>query len=322
MKLRPRALAALACGLILALVIPASASARPVVSRLHVEAGGNALDAGAGYVNDTARMRTSTRQPECGGSGQVVSPRGPTALGVLDYAQEFNRRLRPLEVTDRFGFGLLVCGIGGQRAFSAERFWLGKVNRRSLTVAADQTRLRRGDRVLWYLVDSSTGQNTGQELVVETASRARPGESVGVRVLAYDDNGVATPAAGAQVSFGENAVTTDEEGRAIVTAGSEGRVSMRATRGNDIPSEPVSVCVNALLDRCPALRGIRLVGTNRSERLIGGSGGDTAIGRRGNDVISIRGGDIDRADCGPGRDTVLMSRNDRADRDCERVLRR
>jgi hypothetical protein len=320
MKLRSRALAALACGCVVALAIPSAASARAVVSRLHVEAAGTALAGGTSYVNDSARIRTSRRQPECAGSGDTERMSGPTALGILDYADNTNRRLRPVEVSDRFDFGLLVCGIGGHRAFSASRFWLYKVDHRSATVASDQFRLRNGDDVLWYLVDTVAGQNTGSELDLVAPARARPGEEVGVQVLSYDEAGNSTPAAGATVSFGQGSVVTGADGTARFTPG--GFVTLRATRGPDIPSMPVPVCVNSDLDRCPERRGSRIVGTNRAERLSGGAGGDTVVARGGNDRINIRRGDIDRADCGGGRDVVLLSRNDRADRDCERRIRR
>jgi Ca2+-binding RTX toxin-like protein len=322
MKLRSRALWALTCGCLVALAVPAAAPARAVVSRLHVEAGGQALAADTtAYVNNGARVRTKNAPPACNGSRGSDTLRGPTALGLLDYADNTNRRLRPLEAT-KFDFGTMVCGLGGFRASGADRYWLVKVNHADSQIGGAH-RLRSGDEVLWYLVDNVTGQNTGQELVLEAPARAVPGETVSVRVLAFTPQGVGTPAPGASVAFGQNAVTTGPDGRATFTTGSDGRLALRATRGNDIPASPLSICVNSDLAACPSLRGLRIVGTNRPERLFGGAGGDTVVGRGGNDRIDIRRGDIDRADCGGGRDVVFMSRGvDRADRDCERVIRR
>src|SRR3954451_21965989 len=48
-----------------------------------------------------------------GGSGQSAAVPGPSALGIVKAASDNNGALRPLSVTDQFGFGLGVCGIGG-----------------------------------------------------------------------------------------------------------------------------------------------------------------------------------------------------------------
>lgn len=321
MKLRLRTLGVLAIGCAIALAAPAGASAKPVLTQLHVEAGGRALSPNTVYVNDTARLRAS-RSAGCGGSGKSITLEGPTALGVLDYAQETNGRVRPLLVSDKFSFGLFVCGIGDFRDAGASAYWLYKVNHASPEVGADQRRVRSNDQVLWYYVDNRTNQNTGDELVLEAPARARPGGTVDVRVLAFSPSGVGVAAPGAEVRFGQNAVTTGPDGTATFTAGSEGTLDLRAVRGADVPAAPVGVCVNATLSRCPSIRGARTVGTNRSERIVSGSGGDAIFARGGNDIVDVRGGNPDTVDCGRGRDTAIVSGNDRAARDCERVLHR
>jgi hypothetical protein len=314
-RLRP--LGVLLAGCAIALGAPAAALARPTITNLRVEAGGSALQSTTGYVHDTARIRTS-RRPGCEGSRQRRTISGPTALGILAYADNVNRRLRPVEISDQFEFGLFVCGIGGFQSAGAERFWSLKVNHVLPERGGDQIRVGRGDEVLWFFVDASTGTNTGNELVLQAPSRARPGESVGVRVLVYSFSGLATPAAGAQVMFDENAVTTDSNGNAQVPAGSEGSLRLRATRGSDVPSTPLTLCVNDDLSRCPALRGQRIVGTNRSQTIRGSQAGDSIAARGGNDVVRVRGGDLDRVSCGRGRDLVVASANDRISRNCER----
>jgi hypothetical protein len=40
----------------------------------------------------------------------------------------------------------------------------------------------------------------------------------------------------------------------------------------------------------------------------------------GNDLVNVRGGGVDRVDCGRGRDTVVVDLADKV-RGCERVLR-
>jgi hypothetical protein len=64
-----------------------------------------------------------------------------------------------------------------------------------------------------------------------------------------------------------------------------------------------------------------LFGRGGSDRLKGGAGGDRLVGGAGTDVLDVRGGGRDRADCGPGkRDRVRADRRDRVRR-CERVAR-
>src|SRR5919197_4397299 len=104
-------LAAAAVGL---LALPAAAAARPIGADLHVEAGNHALEGGARFLNDTAHIHTDASS-DCGGSGQVRTVQGPTALGILPYAESRVRALRPVSVSDQFPFGLFVCGIGSFR---------------------------------------------------------------------------------------------------------------------------------------------------------------------------------------------------------------
>ena len=316
MNHRSPALGALAAACALALAAPVAAGARPVFSELRVEAEGQAASPGISYVTDTVRLRAST-SPACGGSGAAVRLRGPTALGLLDDAQDADRDLRPVQVSDRFGFGLFVCGIDGWLVSGAQAFWVYKVNHVSPDVGADQRRLRNGDRVLWYFVNTASGVNTGDELELLAPARVRPGQSFQVTVFAWSRAGARTPAVGARVG----GATTDANGHAVVTAGSARSLVLRAERGSDVPSAPTPVCVSSRLSRCPARRGLVMVGRDRSERIRGGSGGDAVFARGGNDTVFVRGGDRDVVSCGRGRDVVFASRNDRVRRDCERVVR-
>jgi Ca2+-binding RTX toxin-like protein len=65
-----------------------------------------------------------------------------------------------------------------------------------------------------------------------------------------------------------------------------------------------------------------LNGNSGRDRIFGGRGNDGIGAGSGNDRIDVHGGGSDLVDCGPGRDTVYVSRNDYVRR-CERVrLRR
>lgn len=310
------------------LVVPAAAAmllagavtvqARSVVAELRVEAGGTALDPGTSYVTDTTRVQTDER-PACGGTGNTKTLSGPTATGILTNAATVNRLLRPVGISDKFSFGLLVCGLG-EHVASDSAFWLYKVDHKSPEVGGDQYPLRQGDEVLWFFQDTAANVNTGDELVVQAPARARPGRAFTVTVWAYDAAGARKPAAGAEVR-GVTVQTTDADGKATITVDKRQTVRLRATRGADVASEAVPVCVDAP-SRCPARPGEHIVGRNVADAITGTPGADEVEARGGNDVIRVNGGGVDTVDCGNGRDVVVKDRRDKAARDCERVRNR
>jgi RTX calcium-binding nonapeptide repeat (4 copies) len=309
-----RALAATAA--VFAVASPGAAQA--VVSGLRVEAGDRSL-AAASFVNGTARIKTDDRAG-CGGSGDTATLRGATALGLVSYAAHARGGLRPFRVSDEFSFGLFVCGIG-DFAGSDSAFWLYKVDHRAPDVGGDQFALDGGEEVLWYFQDTARNVNTGDELVLEAPARARPGEPFGITVWVYDAQGNRSPAADAQVT-GESVQRTDANGRARIVADSPGDLRLRATRGPDIPSAALDVCLADELSDCPARRGERILGTSRGDRIAGTRGADTVLARGGADRVRVLGGGRDVVRCGRGRDRVTADRHDSVARDCERVRRR
>lgn len=308
-----------ACALALLLLAPASAMAKPVVADLRVEAD-EALSAGVSYVTDTARIPTDTSKG-CDGSGKTVKIPGPTALGLLNSALPFNEDLRPLSVSDKFSFGLFVCGIGDFTG-DDDSFWLYKVNHRAPEVGADQFELERGDQVLWYFQDLGSNLNTGDELVLFAPGRAKPGNDVKVTVYAYSFDGKRERAEGVTVASKDDTAKTDARGEARIDILREGRVFLRATRTGDIPSAPRRVCANADLSKCPKRFGERIIGTKRGDEIAGTRGADVVLARGGDDRVNVRGGGPDQVDCGKGRDRVRVDRRDTVDTSCERVIRR
>ena len=304
-----------------------SVHAKPVMADLRIEAGGDSQDEPAlgesledrRFVTDTATLDTDTR-PACGGSGKPKTLQGPTAMGILTNALALNTFLRPLGISDKFPFGLTVCGMGQYVGFESNQFWLYKVNHKSPEVGGDKYTLKPGDDVLWYFSDGAKNQNTGDELAIEAPVRATPGREFTVKVWAYDFAGKRKPAAGAEVR-GDTVQTTDANGEARLTIGKPKTTLLRARRGSDIPSPSVQVC-SLRPSQCPARRGRAIIGTNRADRITGTAGFDTVSGRRGADRINVAGGWADVVDCGQGRDVVIADRRDRVARDCERVQRR
>lgn len=316
MKNRFRAQWALVAACALLGLVPAGASAAPTISKLRVEAGG-ALSPGVSYVNDTARLATAPSQ--CDGSGQTKTVDGPSAIGLVDYAQETNGQLRPYFISDQFDFGLIVCRIADVGAFDANQAWLYKVNHRAAQVGGDQFKLERRDEVLWYFANFANGRNTGDELDLTAPGRAKPGKFT-VTARAYDSEGRARPAAQARISGGNVPVVTGPDGKAQVTVSKEGTATLRATRGTrDIPAAPTRVCIDDALARCPERPLEAIVGTNAADTILGFPSGDFVGARGGNDRIDVRGGGADFVGCGPGTDTVLGDSSDRVASDCERV---
>ena len=306
--------AALAACVVAVLAAP-QAVAATVPAELRVEAtGGQDLTHGWTYFSDSATLLTDTSEP-CGGKGQNVTLEGANGLSIVEHARRHNDRLDPLRVSDKFDFGLLVCGIGSFTA-SDSRFWTYKVNHVAPEVGAEQYPLKPGDDVLWSLQDIETGENTGNELELVAPTTVEQGEPFEVTVNQYDFSGQKSPAVGAAVG----GKLTDAQGRATLTLdGSEASEILRAVRGTDIPSAPVRVCVG----RCERIAQKRIFGTGAADVIVA----KEAIAERvnasgGADRIDVRGdSSSDRVFCGSGRDRVFADQADRVARDCERVTR-
>lgn len=305
-----------ACALAALTAAAPADAAKPAAAQLRVEAA-RTLTSSQTYLTNTTGIRTDTRKPACGGSGKVKTVQGPSALSLLIDAAEVKRPLRPLGISDKFDFGLLVCGIGRSVA-SDDAFWLYKVNHVAPEVGADQQKVRAGDKVLWYFSNTATGSNTGDELALTAPARVRSSTAFEVKVTAYDSAGKRTPAAGAQVVYGRRKVTTDAQGVAEVTSGSS-RLRLRAVRGKDVASNSAGVCVARVLSDCSPRAGVIVNGTTGSDRIKGGKAPETIESYGGRDRIDVRGGGRDVVRCGRGVDRVAISGKDRAARDCEFV---
>jgi hypothetical protein len=307
-----------ACAVTILLLVPATgAKAKTVGADLRVV--GPSGEALAQLVQYTGGVNVSTDPgaqcfgPGTGGSGAEVKLPGATALGIVEDASGTARDLRPLSLTDAFEFGLGVCGIGGFAAQGAASWYL-KHNHVGAQVGGDQLPLRKGDEVLWYLAPSFPYPS---ELELEAPNSASPGAEVEVEVVEYADDGTRGPAAGATVSGGSSPVTTDAQGRASVALGSD-EASLRATSGPAIPSNEVTVCVQA--GECSQQQLI--AGTGKPDRIKGTKLLDKIKAGARNDDVRARGGGPDRINCGSGRRDVAVVDGDDTVRACERVKER
>ena len=299
------------------------AVAEAVTTKLRVEAVGHDIGPGFRYAHDSVTYRTANSD-SCNGSGEEGSLDGPTALGLLVQASDFTRDLRPVQISDEFDFGLLVCGIGDFES-SDSAFWLYKVDHVAPEVGADQFPINRSHgEVLWYFQNLTTGSNTGNELELELSENVvQAGTPVEVTVRQYDMNGEATPAAGVTLQ-GAGDVMTDASGKATVTFDEASRPFVRGVRGGDIQTDLLHLCVwEDSASECAKWLTGWTVGTAGDDRLRGTENPERIAGRRGNDKINSRGdGKSDSVRCGRGDDVARVDELDRVRRNCETVRRK
>jgi len=334
-----RATLAVLAAVALAIAIPASASAAQTSAELRVLTPTKVLDPGTTYIVDSKVTVPTTPEADCfgppGGSGAEYTYDEPTALSLLATAARTSGKLKPLALTDQFGFGLGICGIGGQEASPGQTFWYLKSNHQESTLGADQLKVKSGDQVLFYLAPDNFPNPNPAELELKAPPRVEAGGAFTVKVIAhacvtdqttFEVTCSSEPAAGVEIHAGhQNGQTTmtAADGTASLAAGIPGTVKVAATRGTDIPSEVLPVCVGAQLADCPPARGERIVGSPNGDKVKGTRGSDSIRARGGDDRIDLRKGGADRVDCGPGKDSVLgAGDDDKVARDCERVRRR
>jgi hypothetical protein len=238
-----------------------------------------------------------------GGTGKRVEIPGFTALSQLADAGSSDRSVKPLSITDHFDFGLGLCGVG--RAKSPQTgFWYLKVNHESSQVGGDQTPVKSGDDVLWYLIDDFTSP-TPDELALSAPAAAKAGGDVPVKVVSYDDGGKRRPAAGVTVEGADR--PTDAKGKVTVPA-DEPMLELTATREGSIPSNTEFVCTQGPAE-CPDGYAATIGGSKGKDRIKVGPESTTVYGGGGDDRITAtkgRYGDVIK--CGAGKDLVKVSK--------------
>ena len=331
-----RALLALSMTAFFAALIPTSAGAADdVVAKLRVvTASGPELDSGAAYVTNTEKIKTD-KQARCfidgqGGSGDKVKLPGPTAMGLLETAGDVNSDLDPLSVTDEFGFGLGLCGIGEEEA-TTDNFWSVTLNHQAAQVGGDQLPVKDEDEVLWNLTEFPPPN----ELELRAPTSSEPGDSVTLTVVEWtcsttfpppDPVCTESPAQGATVG-GSGVDTTDSNGEAELTLPSAGTYTLRASQDGRLSSAPVEVCVSAEEDACPDPTdpaGLDIYGRAVADEFDATEGWDSIKARGGGDVITLTQGGSDVVNCGGGKDKVVLYDGDEDDAiagNCEKVKR-
>jgi hypothetical protein len=308
--------------------LPAGAGASVGVNLRVLNTEGKALAQLRQYT-DTAQIKTDP-DADCfgtgsGGSGRTATVNGSTALGVVQDAEATQKALRPVSVTDAFGFGLGICGFGGYKADDGH-FWYLKVNHVESSVGGDQVKVSGGDDVVWYLIRTDSCPPPDffcgiSDLELQAPARARPNSTISVHVSAFSRTGAESSAEGAEVDGGVAPALTGPDGNAQVRLGSAGVAQLFATRGRDIPSQYGTVCVADDIGTCPAHRGLTIAGSDVADQIAGTPGPDKVKSRGGNDRIAVRGGGPDTVKCGGGVDVVKADRTDKVAKNCEKVRR-
>src|SRR3954452_6267469 len=155
-RITPFRLAAVcALALTLTLALATGASAKGFKAQLRVVGSGGKVLVEKPIATATTTVKSSP-QATCfgkgtGGSGNPVTIKGNTAMGLLARASTLVASLRPLLISDSFDFGLALCGIG-QSVAKGKASWYLKVNHKSLSVGGDAAKIHPGDEVLYALV--------------------------------------------------------------------------------------------------------------------------------------------------------------------------
>lgn len=249
-----------------------------------------------------------------GGSGDKVTVDGATALGLIADAGKSAGGVSPLSVTDSFDFGLGLCGIGKAVAPSTG-FWYLKENHVGSQTGGDQTIVKKGDEILWYLIEDFNDPMP-DELVLTAPAKAKAGDELSVKVVSYADDGTKTPAEGAEVTGAD--VLTDAKGKTTVAADAD-LVEMTATRDGSIASNEEVVCT-LKATKCPAGYAETIGGTGGDDKIAAGKDAETILAGRGDDTITSDGSSApDLVKCGAGEDKVTGYEETGVFVDCEHI---
>ena len=287
------------------------------------------LDPGTTYIVDEGVTVPTRPDADCfgapGGSGAEFTYEKPNVLSLLATAGRTTKAVAPLSLTDQFGFGLGICGVGGVQASMGESFWYFKVNHSEATVGADQLEIKPGDEVLFYLAPDAFPNPNPAELELVAPARAAAGTPFSVSVLEhacvtqssppFATECTSGPASGVTISGGDSAATTGADGSAQLAVAAPGEAQLTASRATDIPSETLATCVGDGARGCPATRGSRIVGSPQGDRSRAPPAIDSIRSRGGDDKVNVRQGGADTVNCGKGRDTVRVKRKRRRPED-------
>jgi hypothetical protein len=170
---------------------------------------------------------------------------GTTAAGALElgtagnWSGPWNASFKQYEIYSIEGETHLF-----EPAASANYFWSLWIDEKEAEVGACEAELQAGDRVLFFpSCFGSACPPPSLPLVIEAPASANVGELVPVSVKRYTSGGQGSEAAGATVTGGATAVTTDASGHATLSFPHSGEVTVQVQAPESVRDE-VAVCVH------------------------------------------------------------------------------
>jgi hypothetical protein len=184
----------------------------------------------------------------------------PTAIVVADTTDADTIAVAAASATSQlatattaFGlpFGFDLFNFGGPSAFPTRigtdtavgptynPFWRLRVNGLIGGSGADTTILRAGDSVTWAFVSDFSARELDLSV---SADKVAQGQSFEVSVKSVDNAGVAVPAVGATITYGDQVATADALGKASLPTTGVGVRLVSATRVGEVRSQSRAVC--------------------------------------------------------------------------------
>ena len=212
--------------------------AAPISTTLRVEGGAaNVLQETPVTVDDTP---TATVVVDDTTDADAITVAAASATAQLSIA------------TTAFGLplGFDIFNFGGPSSFvtrigtdtmpvSFSPSWRLKVNGRASDTGADATILKAGDLATWAFVSDFTARDL--DLAV-SADKVAQGTLFTITVRSFDNAGIAVPAAGAVITYGDQIATADALGKATLPATGIGVRPVSATRIGEVRSQSRAVC--------------------------------------------------------------------------------
>ncbi len=182
------------------------------------------------------------------GDGDVMSVGGRTAAAQLGNAS----RLYGVGFgfTDWGQWGFALDSIGGDPSdWNNGPAWFVKHNHRMAALGAGSLELSDGDEVLWALSPFDGNFDMALDELALSAPDAPmvSGQRFQVRVDAYDNAGVRTPASGTTLTYRGSSATTGADGTATLTSSGVGPADLVATRAGAV-RDSARVCAHAADD--------------------------------------------------------------------------
>ena len=222
------------------LAVPAVAAAAPITTTLRVEGAAANVIPEIPVTLDDDPAATVTAIDSVDGDTITVAAASATAQiaqATRSFGIPFSFKVFP------FGSQLIQVGPDSGDGAAGGPFWRLNVNHVASSVGADGAILHAGDSVTWAFVPATAAGFAEPELDLRVSADAvQQGATFRATVTSTDGTGVASPAAGATVTYADQAVVADGTGTATLVATGIGTRAVQATRPGEVRSQARAVC--------------------------------------------------------------------------------